>query len=143
MRCQRSGARRVGVDVENFASASVGIKICNSGSNGTALIQEDERDVVRLFDFALATQHVLRDQALIFMSVQSHHFRKRRFQESWSGNKYRLPLYRNTRSIRNLSRIDLAEQSWVDGCVPVLARHNDECNVVETFGFHFVDNGSE
>ena len=76
MRCQRSGARRVGVDVENFASGSVGIKICNSGSNGTAVIQEDERDVVRLFDFVLATQHIERDRALRFMSIQSHHFRK-------------------------------------------------------------------
>ena len=78
------------------------------------------------------------------MGIQSHHFRKStRFQESCSGNKYRLPLNRNTRSIRNLSRIDLAEQSWVDGCVTVLARHNDERIVVETFGFQFVDNGSE
>ena len=110
MRCQRSGARRVGVDVENFASGSVGVKICNSSSSGTAFIQEDERDVVRLFNFILATQHILRDRALIFMGIQSHHFRKRtRFQGSCSGNKYRLPLYRNTRSIRDLSRIDLAE----------------------------------
>ena len=70
-------------------------------------------------------------------------FSEDEFQESCNGDKYRLPLYRNTRSIRNLSRIDLAEQSWVDGCVTVLARHNDERIVVETFGFQFADDGSE
>ena len=66
-----------------------------------------------------------------------------RIQENHRRNKYRLPLYRNTRSIRNLNRIDLAEQSWVDGCVAVLARHNHKRVIVETFGFQFVDNGSE
>ena len=78
------------------------------------------------------------------MSTQSHHFRKRRrFRGSCSGIKYRLPLYRHTRSIRDLSWTDLAEQSWIDGCVTVLACHNDERIVVETFRFQFVDNGSK
>ena len=67
----------------------------------------------------------------------------RRFQESHRGNDYRLPLYRNARSICNLSGIDLAEKSWVDGRVAVLARHNDERIVVETIGFQFIDNSSQ
>lgn len=78
------------------------------------------------------------------MSIQSNHCWKRRgFRGSFSGNIYRLPLYRHTRSICDLSWIDLAEQSWVDGCVTVFACHNDERIVVETFGFQFVDNGSK
>ena len=48
MRCQRSGARGVGVDVEDFACGSVGIQICDCGSSRAAIVQEDERDVVRL-----------------------------------------------------------------------------------------------
>ena len=58
-------------------------------------------------------------------------------------DKYRLPLHRNTRSVRDLSRIDLAEQSGVDGGVAVLARHNDEGVVVEALGFQFTDNSPE
>ena len=50
MRCQRSSARRVGVNVENFASGSVSIEICNGSSSGTAFVQEDERDIIRLFN---------------------------------------------------------------------------------------------
>ena len=50
MGCQRSGARRVGVDIEDFAYGTVGIQICDCGGSGTAFIQEDERDVVRLFE---------------------------------------------------------------------------------------------
>lgn len=48
MRCQRNGARRVGVDVEDFACGTVGVQVCNRGSSGAAFVQEDERDVVRL-----------------------------------------------------------------------------------------------
>lgn len=55
------GVGRVGVDIETFASGSVGIEICNSSSISTAFIQEDERDVVKLFEFVLATKHTLRD----------------------------------------------------------------------------------
>lgn len=81
MRCQRSGARRVGVDVENFASGSVGIKICNSGSSGTAFIQEDERDIVRLFEFVLASQHILGDRAFVFMGIHIIFGKRRGFRE--------------------------------------------------------------
>ena len=55
-----------------------------------------------------------------------------KFHKNCNGDDYRLPLYRNTRSVCNLSRIDLAEQSWVDGCLAVLARHNYERDLVET-----------
>ena len=48
MRCQRSGARCVGVDVENFACGTVGIQVCDCGGSGAALVQKDERYVVRL-----------------------------------------------------------------------------------------------
>ena len=69
----------------------------------------------------------------MFVSLESLIPLKRmEFHKNCSGDKYRLPLYRNTRSICNLSRIDLAEQSWVDGCVAVLARHNYERDLVKT-----------
>ena len=45
---------------------------------------------------------------------------------------YRLPLYRNTRGISNLSRVDFAEQSWIDGRVAVLACHDDKGIVIES-----------
>ena len=48
LRCQRSGTRRVGVDVEDFACGTVGIQVCDCGGSGAAFVQEDERDVVRL-----------------------------------------------------------------------------------------------
>lgn len=48
LRCQRSGAWRVGVDVEDFACGTVGIQICDCGGSGAALVQKDERYVVRL-----------------------------------------------------------------------------------------------
>lgn len=48
--CQRSGARRVSVNVEDFPCSSVGIQICDGGGSGAAFIQEYERDVVRLVD---------------------------------------------------------------------------------------------
>lgn len=46
--------------------------------------------------------------------------------------KYCLPLDRNTNGFGNLSRSDLAEQSWIDGRLAVLACHNDEGTVVES-----------
>lgn len=48
--CQRSSARRVSVDIENFACSSVGVQICDCGGSGAAFVQEDERDVVGLID---------------------------------------------------------------------------------------------
>ena len=48
--CQRSGARCIGEDVEDFTCGSIGIQICDCGGSGTAFIQEDECDVVRLFE---------------------------------------------------------------------------------------------
>lgn len=48
MRCQRSGARRVRIDVEDFACGTVGVQICDRGGSRATIIQEDERDVVGL-----------------------------------------------------------------------------------------------
>lgn len=56
---------------------------------------------------------------------------------------YRLPLYRDTRGIGNLSRVDLAEQSWIDGRVAMLTSHDDESIVVKSLCFQLADNGAE
>lgn len=36
--CQRSSARRVSVDIEDFACTSVGIQICDCGGSGAAFV---------------------------------------------------------------------------------------------------------
>ena len=70
LRCQRSGARRVGVDVEDFACCTVGIQVCDCGGSGAALVQEDESNVIRLL-FVSAIKHEFRDRALMFVSLES------------------------------------------------------------------------
>ena len=51
MRCKRGSARRVSVDVEDFACGAVGIQVCDCGGSSTAFVQEDECDVIRLWIF--------------------------------------------------------------------------------------------
>lgn len=51
MSCQRSGARRVGIDIKDLASGTVSVQVCDCGGSGAAFVQEDERDIVRLASF--------------------------------------------------------------------------------------------
>ena len=51
LRCERGCARCVSVDVEDFACGTVGIQVCDCGGSGAAFVQEDERDVIRLWIF--------------------------------------------------------------------------------------------
>ena len=51
MSCQRSGARRVGVDIKDLAGGTVGVQVGDCGGSGAAFVQEDERDVIRLAGF--------------------------------------------------------------------------------------------
>lgn len=43
-----------------------------------------------------------------------------------------MPLHGDTRGIGNLSRVDLAEQSWIDGRVAMLTCHDDKSIIVES-----------
>ncbi len=51
MSCQRSGARRVGIDIKDLARGAVSVQVCDCGGSGAAFVQEDERDIVRLASF--------------------------------------------------------------------------------------------
>lgn len=48
LRCQRSGARRVRINVQDLACGTVGIQVCDCGGSGIAFLQEYECYVVRL-----------------------------------------------------------------------------------------------
>ena len=133
MRRQRSRTGRVGVDVQDLSGGTVGVQVCNRGGGGATFVQEDERDVVRLgvlcqrlsLNSWTSSSHVLWDSV-------AKAFERNEIGRVLKGDKYRLPLYRNTGGVGDLGRVDLAEQSRVDGCVTVLACDNDKGIVVET-----------
>ena len=59
MRCEGSSARRVSKDVEDFAYGTVGIQVGDCSGSGAAFVQEDERDVIRLWIFVSNEDDVL------------------------------------------------------------------------------------
>lgn len=84
MRCERSSARRVGVDVEDLACGTVGIQVCDCGGSGVCFVQEDECDVIRL-EILLAIEN--NNSGLGLLSLGLHPWNVRKKGEGGGGGK--------------------------------------------------------